>query len=105
MVKNRIQALLARYPVPLPAVSDIFGKRGRDYLSKVQLAGAAQELLGRDLELLKVLGEEGLSSRIRSRGSNQLRRVATGHEGKDDPDLNRRARRGETKTKKQIAET
>jgi len=52
MVKNRIQALLARHHVPLPAVSDIFGKRGRDYLSKVQLEGTAQELLRQDLELL-----------------------------------------------------
>lgn len=31
IVKNRIQALLARHHVPLPAVSDIFGKRGLDY--------------------------------------------------------------------------
>jgi transposase len=58
MVKNRIQALLARHQVPLPAVSDIFGKRGRDYLSKVQLEGAAQELLRQDLELLAALGQE-----------------------------------------------
>jgi hypothetical protein len=39
MVKNRIQALLAS----LLAVSNIFGKRGRDFLSKVQLEAAAQE--------------------------------------------------------------
>jgi len=58
MVKNRIQALLARHHVPLPAVSDIFGKRGRDYLSKVQLEAAAQELLRQDLELLTALGAE-----------------------------------------------
>ena len=58
MVKNRIQALLARHHVPLPAVSDIFGKRGRDYLSKVQLEGTAQELLRQDLELLAALGQE-----------------------------------------------
>jgi transposase len=56
MVKNRIQALLARHHVPLPAVSDIFGKRGRDYLSKVQLEAAAQELMRQDLELLTALG-------------------------------------------------
>lgn len=52
MVKNRIQALLARYHVPLPAVSDIFGKRGRDYLAKVELPSAAQELLREDLRCL-----------------------------------------------------
>jgi hypothetical protein len=30
MVNNRIQALLDRYDVPTPTVSDIFGKRGCD---------------------------------------------------------------------------
>ena len=58
MVKNRIQALLARHHVPLPAVSDIFGKRGRDYLTNLKLEDAAQELLRQDLELLKTLSEE-----------------------------------------------
>ncbi len=58
MVKNRIQALLARHHVPLPAVSDIFGKRGRDYLSKVRLEGGAQQLLRQDLGLLTALNEE-----------------------------------------------
>lgn len=58
MVKNRVQALLARHHVPPPAVSDLFGKRGRDYLSKLELEGAAQELLRQDLELLKTLTEE-----------------------------------------------
>jgi transposase len=58
MVKNRVQALLPRQHVPLPAVSDIFGKRRRDYLSKVQLEAAAQELLRQDLELLETLTEE-----------------------------------------------
>ena len=58
MVKNRIQALLARHHVPPPAVSDLFGQRGRDYLSKLELEGAAQELVRQDLELLKTLTEE-----------------------------------------------
>ncbi len=58
MVKNRVQALLARQHVPLPAVSDIFGKRGRDYLTKLKLEDAAQELLRQDLELLETLSEE-----------------------------------------------
>ena len=47
MVKNRIHALLDRYHVPAPAVSDMFGKRGRDYLAKVELPTGAQELLPR----------------------------------------------------------
>ena len=58
MVKNRIHALLDRYHVPAPAVSDIFGKRGRDYLAKVELPGGAQELLRQDLALLEVLSRE-----------------------------------------------
>ena len=37
MLKNRIHALLDRYHVVPPPVSDLFGKRGRDYLSKVEL--------------------------------------------------------------------
>jgi len=37
MVKNRIHALPDRSHVPTPAVSDVFGKRGRDYLAKVEL--------------------------------------------------------------------
>jgi transposase len=76
MVKNRIQALLARHHVPLPAVSDIFGKRGRDYLSKVRLEGAAQELLRQDLELLIALGEEiGATERWLRQATQGDRRV------------------------------
>jgi transposase len=58
MVKNRIHALLDRYHVPPPAVSDIFGKRGRDYLTKVELPAGSQELLRQDLTLLETLSRE-----------------------------------------------
>jgi len=58
MVKNRIHALLDRYHVPPPAVSDLFGKRGRDYLPKVELPGGAQELLRQDLALLEAISRE-----------------------------------------------
>jgi transposase len=58
MVKNRIHALLDRYHVPLPAVSDIFGKRGRDYLTKVELPAAAQKLLRQDMVLVETLSRE-----------------------------------------------
>jgi transposase len=58
MIKNRIHTLLDRYHVPTPAVSDIFGKRGRDYLAKVELPAAAQELLRQDLALLEPLLHE-----------------------------------------------
>jgi transposase len=39
-------------------VSDIFGKRGRDYLAKLKLEDAAQELLRQDLELLETIAAE-----------------------------------------------
>jgi transposase len=58
MVKNRIHALLDRHHVVPPPVSDIFGKRGRDYMSKVVLPGWAQDLLSQDLRLLEMLGQE-----------------------------------------------
>jgi transposase len=58
MVKNRIHALLDRYHVPAPAVSDIFGKRGRDCLAKVELPAGAQQLLRQDLALLEALSRE-----------------------------------------------
>jgi transposase len=58
MVKNRIHALLDRYHVVPPPVSDIFGKRGRDYLAKVELPGVAQDLLRQDLRLLQLLSAE-----------------------------------------------
>ncbi len=55
MLKNRIHALLDRYHVVPPPVSDLFGKRGRNYLSAVKLPGLAQELLAQDLRLLEAL--------------------------------------------------
>jgi transposase len=58
MVKNRIHALLDRHHIVPPPASDMFGKRGRDYLSKVELAGCAQDLLGQDLRLLETLNSE-----------------------------------------------
>ncbi len=58
MLKNRIHALLDRYHVVPPPVSDLFGKRGRNYLSGVKLPGLAQELLAQDLRLLEALGSE-----------------------------------------------
>ena len=39
-------------------MSDIFGKRGRDYLTKLKLEDAAQELLRQDLELLETIAAE-----------------------------------------------
>jgi transposase len=58
MVKNRIHALLDRYHVALPVVSDLFGKKGRKYLSRVLLPASAQHLLDQDLKLLDALDTE-----------------------------------------------
>jgi transposase len=59
MIKNRIHALLDRYHVPAPpALSDMFGKRGRNYLAKVELPAGAQELFRQDLALLGALSRE-----------------------------------------------
>ena len=58
MLKNRLHALLDRHHVVPPPVSDLFGKRGRNYLSKVELPGCAQDLLRQDLRLLEMMGLE-----------------------------------------------
>lgn len=58
MMKNRIHALLERHHVSLPSVSDLFGKKGRQYLSRVVLSVSAQQLLTQDLKLLDSLDEE-----------------------------------------------
>ncbi|MFQ5881617.1 MAG: IS110 family transposase [Candidatus Methylomirabilales bacterium] len=58
MLKNRIHTRLDRYHVPRPTVSDLFGKRGRQYLSRVLLPPGAQELLAQDLRLLERLSAE-----------------------------------------------
>src|SRR6266508_5640634 len=58
MLKNRIHAHLDRHHVVPPPVSDLFGKRGRDYLSKVELPAPAQQLLRQQRRLLETLGLE-----------------------------------------------
>lgn len=58
LLKNRLHALLDRYHVALPAVSDLFGKGGLKYLSCVVLPGLAKELLAQDLRLVEALSEE-----------------------------------------------
>jgi len=53
-LKNRIHVLLDRLHIPLPSVTDIFGKRGTDYLRKLNLPGVDGEILREDLDLLEV---------------------------------------------------
>ena len=57
-VKNRLHALLDRYHVPVPEVSDLLGKKGRTYLPRVVLPPSAQPLLTQDLRMLDLLEEE-----------------------------------------------
>lgn len=58
MLKNRIHAHLDRYHVPPPPGSDAFGKRGLDYLAKVNLEEGARAQLDQDIRLLQTLNEE-----------------------------------------------
>jgi len=53
-LKNRIHVLLDRLHIPLPSVTDIFGKRGTEYLRKLNLSGVDGEILREDLDLLEL---------------------------------------------------
>lgn len=55
MIKNRIGALLAQHSVALPAVSDLYGKEGREWLQRVVLPEPDGWLLKEDLEVLDLL--------------------------------------------------
>lgn len=51
-LKNRIHVLLDRLHIPMPSVTDIFGKRGTDYLNGLRLSGVDGEILRENLALL-----------------------------------------------------
>ena len=51
-VKNRIHSLLHRQPIPLPDLSDLFGKAGRAFLEQVDLPAAERCQLQQELALL-----------------------------------------------------
>lgn len=53
-LKNRIHVLLDRLHIATPSVTDIFGRRGIDYLNGLKLEGVDAEILRENLELLKV---------------------------------------------------
>lgn len=53
-LKNRLHVLLDRLHIPMPSVTDIFGKRGTNYLKGLKLKGVDGEILRENLELLKV---------------------------------------------------
>jgi transposase len=54
-LKNRIHVLLDRLHIPLPPVSDVFGKKGTAYLKKLRLEGVDGEILRENLLLLEAL--------------------------------------------------
>ncbi len=51
-LKNRIHVLLDRRHIALPAISDIFGRQGTEYLKKVNLPGVDGLILKENLALL-----------------------------------------------------
>jgi transposase len=54
-LKNRIHVLLDRLHIPLPSVTDIFSKRGINYMRKLDLRGVDGEILRENLQLLETL--------------------------------------------------
>ena len=54
-LKNRIHVLLDRLHIPLPSVTDIFGKTGTNYLRRLDLPGVDGEILRENLQLLETL--------------------------------------------------
>jgi transposase len=54
-LKNRIHVLLDRLHNPLPSLTDIFGKRGTNYLRRLNLPGVDGEILRENLQLLETL--------------------------------------------------
>lgn len=57
MLKNRIKALLAQHSLDIPDVSDLYGKKGLQWLKGTKLPEPDGKLLNEDLELLLVLNE------------------------------------------------
>lgn len=57
MIKNRIHALLTHCAVERPDLSDLFGKKGMDFLRSVSLPDVDRTLLDEDLRLLVEIGK------------------------------------------------
>lgn len=57
-LKNRIHQLLDRHHVAVPAVSDLFGAKGREFLKVLPLPPAARRVLDIHLKLLETHREE-----------------------------------------------
>ena len=74
-VKNAIHNLLSSQNIPIPGLSDLFGKRGRAFLQAVRLSALARQRLNGHLELLDVLGVQikELDQEVRSRAKEDER--------------------------------
>lgn len=57
MLKNRIRALLAQHSVDSPEVSDLYSKKGLQWLKNLKLSEPDGKLLNEDLDFLLVLSE------------------------------------------------
>lgn len=57
-LKNRIQRLLAHHHVPVPELSDLFGKAGREFLGNVKLPQSGRRILDAELKLLESYREQ-----------------------------------------------
>ena len=57
MIKSRIHAILLRYNLTGPGVSDLFGKAGRQYIEEVALPETARFIVDNQMALLEYLGE------------------------------------------------
>lgn len=55
MLKNRIKALLAQHSLDIPKFSDLYGKKGLQWLKGLKLPQPDGKLLNEDLDLLVVL--------------------------------------------------
>ena len=54
-IKNRIHALIEKYRISMPDVSDLFGKTGLSFLKKCNLPYPGNLLLKQDIEILEAL--------------------------------------------------
>jgi transposase len=54
-IKNRIHAVLDRNHLAVPAVTDLFGKKGMNYLQGVELEGIDGEILRECMTLMEQL--------------------------------------------------
>lgn len=56
-VKNRLYALIERYRISMPSLSDPFGKTGLSYLKALRLPSPGDLILRQDIQLLEALNQ------------------------------------------------